>query len=280
LTSHTSERLVDLTIHSRALIRTMRLHVYLPPGYADTSMRYPVVYLLHPWGQDERYWTRFLRVHEAADHLVEAGALPPFIAAMPQGDKSFFINAEDPGGDFSPVVRLDPEHFAGALDGYGDYGDYVLEDLIPAVEREFRVIASRSARTIAGVSMGGTGAAVLAFQRPDLFGAVGIHSPALFTDEQLGPPWIFGLGDEAAFARRSPVHLARHLDPSSNLRIYLDCGQQDEFAAPALALHEALSARGVPHTYVSREGGHTGGHTGGYWRAHLARYLGFYTAGW
>lgn len=276
LTSHASDRLVDLTLHSRALIRTMRLHVYLPPGYGDTTMRCPVAYLLHPWGQDERYWTRFLRLHEAADHLIEAGALPPFVAAMPQGDKSFFINAADPGGDFSPVVRLDPDHFAGALDGYGDYGDYLLEDVIPTVEREFRVIASRAARTIAGVSMGGAGAAVLAFRHPDVFGAVAIHSPALFTAEQLGPPWIFGLGDEAAFAQRSPVHLAGRLDPASGLRIYLDCGQDDEFAAPSRALHKALAARGVAHTYVSREGGHTGG----FWRAHLARYLGFYTAGW
>jgi enterochelin esterase-like enzyme len=71
----------ELTLHSMALCKPMRLNVYLPPHYGDFSMQYPVVYLLHPWGADERYWTEDLRLHETADHLIHAGALPPFIAA-------------------------------------------------------------------------------------------------------------------------------------------------------------------------------------------------------
>ncbi len=268
--------LVDRTLHSRALCRLMRLHLYLPPGYDKRHGRYPVVYLLHPWGEDEHYWTAVLQLHKVADRLIVVGALPPFIAAMPQGDKSFFINAADPGGDFSMVQRLDPDFFAGAMEGYGDYGDYLLEDVIPYVERTFRVRCERSARVIAGISMGGTGAAVLAFTHPHLFGAVGIHSPALFSQRQLGPPWIFGLGDERAFAERDPVHLARRLDGRTSPRILLDCGQQDEFALSVEELRWTLIERDIPHTYLTG----IGGHSPDYWQAHLAEYLGFYAAGW
>ena len=269
-------RLIDETVRSRALYRPMRLHIYLPPGYDGSRGHYPAVYLLHPWGEDERYWTECLRLHEVANLLIEARALPPFIGVMPQGDKSFFVNAEDPGGDYSPVLRLDPGHFEGALNGYGDYGDYVLEDVIPFVERKLRVRAERAARVIAGLSMGAAGAAVLAFTYPTTFGAVGIHSPVLFGERRLGPPWIFGLGDPDAFARRDPTHLARTLDPRTCPSLYLDCGQQDEHAAATKALHETLSARGIRHVYASRPGRNDAV----YWQTHLAEYLGFYAAGW
>jgi enterochelin esterase-like enzyme len=268
----------DRDIYSRALCRSMRLHLYMPPGYDEFSMRYPVVYLLHPWGEDERYWTAVLRLHEVADRLINAGTVPPFLGVMPQGDKSFFVNAEDPGGDFGMIVELAPDFYEGALDGYGDYGDYVLGDVIPNVERLYRTRAGRAGRAIGGLGMGGSGAAVLAFTHPQVFGAVGIHGPMLFSEGQLGPPWIFGFGDADAFARRDPVHLAGWLKRGDGLRIYIDCGADGEGVSSALTadLHYALVGRDIPHTYLCRPGGHDAD----YWRANLAQYLGFYVAGW
>jgi enterochelin esterase-like enzyme len=269
-------RLADHTLDSEALGRPMRLRVYLPPYYGQFGMRYPVVYLLHQWGGDERYWTR-LGLHQVADKLINTGTLPPFIAVMPQGDKSFFINAEDPGGDFSPLLKSDPEFFEGALDGYGNYGDYMLDEVVPFVEEHFETRTDRNSRVIAGISMGGAGAAALVFTHPERFGAVGIHSPALFSEDgYLGPPWIFGFGDPEAFAARDPAHLARRLSSADSPRIMLDCGQQDEFAGRVGELHWALVEAGVAHTYISRPGGH--GRE--YWKAHLPQYLGFYAASW
>jgi enterochelin esterase-like enzyme len=269
-------RLEDHTIRSRALARPMRLHVYLPPRYGEFTMRYPVVYLLHPWGMDERYWTERLGLPKVADRLIHAGAVPPFIAVMPQGDKSFFVNAEDKGGDYSLIVRLDPEFFEGALEGYGDYGDYLLGDVIPFAERLYAARSDRAGRVIAGTSMGGAGGGVLAFTHPEVFGAVGIHSPTLFGAGRLGPPWIFGLGDEDAFARLDPIQLAGGLRPTDGLRIYLDCGQEDDLCGLVDDLHYALAGGGIEHVYYVRPGGHNGD----YWRAHLAEYIGFYAAGW
>jgi enterochelin esterase-like enzyme len=195
---------------------------------------------------------------------------------MPQGDKSFFVNAADPGGDFSMIVQFDPDTYRGALEGYGDYADYVIDDVIPYIEQRFAVRAERSARVIAGSAMGGAGAAALAFSYPNVFGAVGIHSPTLFSEERLGPPWIFGLGDAAAFALRDPQTLASSLRSDDGLRIYLDCGYDDERHVPTSNLHYALIEKNIPHTYLTR----SNIHDAHYWRTHLAEYLGFYAAGW
>lgn len=266
----------DLSLHSRALRRTMRVRLYLPPRYGDFKFSYPTVYLLHRWGADERFWTDCLRLHEVADYLIGNGMLPPFVAVMPQGDKSFFINAEDKGGDFSRITRIDPDYFAGALEGYGDYGDYLLEDVIPFIEGKFAVSPRRAFRSVGGISMGATGAGILAFSRPDLFCAVGMHSPLLFSEAAPGPPWIFGLGDPQALAPRNPIALAAHLAPAQAPRIYLDCGLDDERLALTADLHYELEAHGLRHTYLAQPGTYEDG----YWAEHLAEYLGFYTAEW
>lgn len=269
-------QLQDTTLYSRALCRWMRLHVYLPPGY-PSERRYPVVYLLHPWGADEHFWTAQLAFLQAADHLIAAGAISPFIAAMPQGDKSFFINAANPRGDFEMIVRLDPEHYQGALEGCGDYGDYLLDDVCEFVEQRYPVRAGRMERAIAGIGMGATGAAILAFTHPDYFCAVGIHSPVMFSDERPGPPWIFGFGDAAAFARRDPAQLAANLTPGDGLRVFLDCAAHEpEITDHAADLHYALEKKSLPHAYLITPGLNDAL----YWRGMLASYLGFYAAGW
>lgn len=273
--TRTDGKLREVTLSSHALCKQMRVHLYLPPMYGEFNMRYPVVYLLHPWGADERYWTDHLRLRETANHLINAQAIPPFIGVMPQGDKSFFVNAADPGGDFSMLLSFDPDHFAGALEGFGDYADYLLDDVIPFVERSFDARTDRAGRVVAGVGMGAFGAAALAFEHPGGFSAVGIHSPTLFTPERVGLPWIFGLGDEAAFARRDPSHLARSFTPDG-LRIYLDAGYDDDCFMDVANLHYTLIERDIPHTYATR----TGIQGEAYWRENLGEYLGFYAAGW
>ena len=273
---HTPGQVINRTLRSYELVREMRLCIYLPPLYGSFSMRYPVLYLLHPWGADECFWAEQLRIHEAADHLIHAGALPPFIAVMPQGDKSFFIDAAQPGGDFTPITRLDPTHFAGALEGCGDYGSFLLNDVIPFIEGEYTTRSNRGGRAIAGVEMGAAGAAVLAFSHPALFSTVGIHSPTLFSNEHLGPPWIFGLGDESSFAPRDPLHLARELNGHVKPRILVDSAQDDDSYLDTHTLHVALDVRKITHTYRT----HPGRSTPGHWREHLAEYLGFYAAGW
>jgi enterochelin esterase-like enzyme len=217
-----------------------------------------------------------LEAHLLADRLINTGTIPPFIAIMPQGDKSFFVDAARSEGDFSSIVRLDPEYYAGALEGSGRYGEHLLEDVIPFVDKTLRTLPDRASRAIGGLDMGATGAAVLAFSHASTFGAVGIHSPTLFDDWRAGPPWIFGLGDREADARLNPIALAGRLHPQSDLRVYLDCGLDDEMCDPVAKLHATLDESGVSHTFVSPPGDHSPA----YWAEHLAEYFGFYAGGW
>jgi len=262
---------------SAILGRAMRFQVYTPPGYEDSQAAYPVLYLLHRWGSDEREWTERLRVHEVADRLISRGDVPPFLIVMPQGHKSFFLNAAAPQGDYSAILESDPVFFKDALTGCGNYEDYLLEEVIPHVEATYRVLADREHRAIGGVSMGGHGALTLALRHPDLFSTVGAHSPALF-EESFYPPWLYG--DLAGFAERDPVHLASSRQWAAGrvplLRVYLDCGSEDVLLPRVEVLHRALLEHGLAHEYHL----YPGGHNSSYWRLHLEEYLRFYAAGW
>lgn len=138
--------------------------VYLPPSYAThPRRRYPVVYLLHGFGADDRAFIagayQNLDIRISMDSLVRAGLVREMIIVTPNArnrfDGSFYSN--------SPAT--------------GNWEDFVVSDLIPFIDSHFRTIARRGARGIAGHSMGGFGALLLAARHPELFSAVYALSP-------------------------------------------------------------------------------------------------------
>ena len=267
----------DVSIDSRAVNRRMSVRIITPPDY-ETSTLYPVLYFLHPWGLSPQYITDKLHIHQHAWAGAEGGLLPPMVIVLPTGYRSFYLNAADPPGhDWTPVVQGHEEFFRDALDQYGRYGDYLLDDVIPYVERHFSVRTDRAGRAIGGISMGGAAAAVHAFREPSRFCAVGIHSPALFSGPpgNGGPPWIFGL-DRASFAARNPADAARRLQPDTQPRIYLDTGSRDVMLDQVEALHHVLESHGISHDYAIR----SGGHDKTYWEPQMPDYLAFYARGW
>jgi len=143
-------RSVDFTLSSAALRRAMPYRVFLPASLRPGA-RYPVVYLLHGGGGGYRDWSN--------DSDVAQYAAQGLILVMPEGESSYFVNSATRPGD--------------------RYEDYIVQDLIPDVERHFPVRSTRSGRAIAGVSMGGYGAIRIAFDHPDLFAFVGTISAAL-----------------------------------------------------------------------------------------------------
>lgn len=268
----------ELLLDSRATGRRMMVRVITPAHDHKVGAPLPVLYFLHPWGLSPRYLLEKLRM---AEHLwwgIERGALPPFVIALPEGGKSFYVNALDPPGhDWSAVVRSQPSFFAHALEQYGRYGDYLWHEVFPAVENRFEVRSDRAGRAIGGISMGGAAAAYHAFRAPEAFSAVGIHSPAVFQGppEQGGPPWIFGLTRET-FAQYNPADLARSLRPEDQPRIWLDCGDQDDLLHNVEHLHRALAEQALAHDYSICPGGHSKA----YWEPRIPDYLEFYARGW
>lgn len=123
--------------------------VLLPPRYADTDKRYPVLYLLHGGGQDH---SAFM----ARSAFVRTSRRNEMIVVMPAADRSF----------------------GGGADAQARYETFLATELVPYVDAQYRTIASPEGRAIGGISQGGGFAASTALRYPEVYGAVGALSPA------------------------------------------------------------------------------------------------------
>jgi putative tributyrin esterase len=141
---------------SPAVGRTMKFDIVLPPDYRGSDDRYPVLYLLHGYMQNYTIWGRNLG---AAFYARNLGDL---IVVLPDGGNSWFVN------------------YAVSDDGQlNNWEDYLIADLIQYVDGNYRTVARREGRAIAGLSMGGYAAFTLALRHPDLFVSMGSTSGAL-----------------------------------------------------------------------------------------------------
>jgi enterochelin esterase-like enzyme len=221
----------------------LRYRVYIPPCYVEAERRYPYVILLHGLRENEVQWDE-LGVNEALDQGIRLGALPPMILVMP------YFGSIGTRNEFPP----DPS-----------YETVILDELTPAVERDFCTWEHRSARAIGGISRGGFWAYSIAMRHPDIFGAVGGHSATF--DETNAPP---------AF---NPLELALNTPflSEADLRMFIDNGASDPAGEELQLFSSRLSSRGIAHTYVIHP---VGGHDDEYWQAHLPEYLEFYGQEW
>jgi enterochelin esterase-like enzyme len=243
-------QLLDRTFVSAALGREMHYFVYLPAGYAESEKSYPVLYMLHGFGGSNTEWIAY-GLPETADHMMNAGEIPPMIIVLPQGDQAYWVNHADDGER---------------------WGDYTAQDVVQHIDATYRTIPDANHRAIGGLSMGAHGAMQLAMNYPGTFGVVGMHSPTLrdFADRL---PFF---GDEAFFDAHDPAHLVQaHPEQARELKIFLDVGEQDtDWHDKAAAFNDLLNQLGIPHEW------HTwpGVHDAVYWGGHTADYLRFYAA--
>ena len=123
--------------------------------------------MLHGRAGDKEEWLYYGLIDQA-DAAIKSGAIEPMLIVLPQGETSDWINHED--AEDSPR-----------------WGDYLAFDVVDHVDAHFRTIPTAHGRAIGGISIGAFGALVNAFEHPDRFGAVGVHSPSLYTDVSFGP---------------------------------------------------------------------------------------------
>jgi enterochelin esterase-like enzyme len=260
--------LEGLKLSSAILGRDVAYAVYLPPDYATSTRRYPVVFLLHGYTDNESGWIQFGEVNLAADRAIAEREIPPMIIVMPDGGVSWYIN------DLAGKVR---------------YEDMFVQELIPHIDAVYRTRADREFRGIAGLSMGGWGTLVHAFRHPELFAACAAFSAAVWPDEEIlgmkqdtwdkvvGPVLGVGLAGRdrltPGFRKVSPLDLARSLpeDSLKKVRYYIDCGDDDFLTKGNCALHLLLTDRKIPHEFRVRDGGHTWS----YWRTGIVDGLKF-----
>lgn len=230
-------RMIDVTFHSAALNRDMQYRVILPVNIA-ANQKLPVLYLLHGGGGGFHDWSNYSDVAGYAERGL--------ILVMPEGNSSYYTNSAD-----HPQDR---------------YEDYIVHDLIADVEQRFPAAVGREHRAIAGVSMGGFGAVVLALKHPDLFVFAGGLSSALdvpsrpFSIKRVGQyrqhSSIFGPWGSQSRRASDPFVLVRSADPAQTPYLFLTCGDQEGLLPTNRRLAAMLQARHFSYEFHTVTGGH------------------------
>ncbi len=222
------------TVHSTALGADRPLAIYLPPSYRlSPNLRYSVVYLLHGSPGGYRDWLN-LGIAGISDAGVASGSLAEAIIVMPDGNG-----------------RLNrPTQWADSGDG-AERMESSLVELVSQVDREYRTLADRRHRVVAGLSEGGFGAVNLASRHPDLFGAA-ISLSGYFKAEGV----VFG-GSQALMRANSPSSTVRERPAARGVRFLLVAGESDaHYLGSAEAFAAELDTLGVSHHLFRVAGGH------------------------
>ena len=219
---------VQSEVVSPDLPRSLPYRVYLPPCAAERRGSLPVVILLHGLARTDSQWDE-LEMDELAEEWITSARAKPFLIVM-------------------PWERLGL-----------DYEVAIAEHLIPHLEQTYGASPDRSLRAIGGISRGGGWALRIGLKHPELFGAIGLHSPAVLVSDLFDiPTWIESI---------PPVELPA---------IWIDMGERDTLRFALMDLTDLLDELGVPYTRQS----FPGEHTAAYWSAHLEDYLRWYLVSW
>jgi enterochelin esterase-like enzyme len=243
----TAGEIIDFTDAFSEIAReNLRYRVYVPPCYQSELRRLPVLLLFHGLSYREQQWEELGFIAEL-DRRIADGEAPPMLVVMPWM------------GQFGQLNTFAEDQV--------NYENVVLEELLPAIDRDFCTLTNRQFRAIGGISRGGFWAYSIAMRHPDLFARVGGHSAYFSADTISIPPAV------------NPLELARTLARGDlqSLSMFMDNGISDSAARSQQAMSTRLTARSIPHTYVVNP---VGEHDNTYWSAHISEYVDFYTAGW
>jgi len=175
-----------------------RVYIYTPPGYDNNSKKYPVLYLQHGMGENETGWGNQGHANLIMDNLIAEGKATPFIIVMENSavDLSGMPRRPRPGstpGQGAPGPSMNSFNFAGQFERI------LIDDLIPYVESNFRVIADQKHRGMAGLSMGGMQTRSIVKTNPDKFSYVGLFSSGTFSPTEIKDIEVFKKAGKLVF---------------------------------------------------------------------------------
>jgi len=237
--------------NSTTLNMNRRITVYTPPGYEESKQRYPVLYLLHGMGGDEEAWPSLGRVAQILDNLIAQGKARPMIVVMPNGHVS---NTGAPGESAKGQY---PIEFATSDVGTGKMEES-FKDVINFVEKSYRVKKEKSARAIAGLSMGGSHTLFISSYWPNTFDYIGLFSAAFRMSQYASSP-VFTNFEQ---------NLLKQRDQGYKL-YWIGMGKDDFLYKTGEEYRKKLDAINMKYTYRESEGGHTWAN----WRLYLTEFL-------
>jgi len=218
-------KLDSIQYKSETVGTTRKALVYTPPGF-DKKKKYPVLYLLHGIGGDEKEWLRGGNPPLILDNLHADGKIEPMIVVMPNGRA---MKDDRAGGNIFDREKVE---------AFATFEKDLLNDLIPFIEKKYPVLAGREHRAIAGLSMGGGQSLNFGLGNLDKFAWVGGFSSAPNTK----PPEELLPDPEAA---KEKLKL-----------LWISCGDSDGLIAFSKRTHDYLYQHDVPHVYYIEPGAH------------------------
>jgi enterochelin esterase family protein len=263
-----------LSYRSKSLDREREAVVYLPPGYEQGSASYPVLYLLHGAGGNQRTWIDDGQANVILDNLIADQRVDPFIVVMPYGYSRPRESLGNRGAGAGQAANRGAGAGQGAnrgaapVDGRGagrggrgrggfSPADYktdmeefavdFIQDLIPLVESRYRVVADPDHRAVAGLSMGGGQAFAIGLTHPEMFSGIAGFSSAMQIAND--PAWG-GVDMQAMLANADAINEQIDL-------LWVGCGTEDTLFSANRAFSEQLTSFAVEHTFRVTLGGHT-----------------------
>jgi len=264
--SQTGKVFDNLSMPSKILKMERKYAVYLPPDYESSERNYPVLYLLHGGGDDQTGWIQFGEVLQIADKAIREDKATPMVIIMPDantGTRGFSNNAT----------------------GTWRYEDFFFEELMPFVEKKYRIKTEKRYRAISGLSMGGDGTFTYALHHPELFSSACPLSagtgPLTLADASIRLKRDNAMITDSLiekFYKRQSVLVLIDVMPDSvkkSVRWYIDCGDDDFLYEGNSLAHIAMRKKEIPHEFRTRDGGHNWT----YWRTALPEVLQFISQG-
>jgi enterochelin esterase-like enzyme len=246
---HGEVRIVPYVSKSLGVSRTV--WVYTPPAY-EQGKGFPVLYLLHGAGDIESGWTMIGRANNILDNAIAEKKARPMVVVMPLGHtiQSFWTGPAKSVAD--PVIalmgRASLDDIIASMmsgDGKGGLSPFardLVEDVMPMIERTYKVSRRADDRAIAGLSMGGGQSVNLAFAKPELFRYLVLMSPAASGRVDQFYPDVM----------KNPASLNKQLK-----LFWIGVGKDDTLTGPGdRDFVQTLQKYGVTHTFVETEGRH------------------------
>ena len=230
---------------SKAMGVNRYLWIYTPPNYDTSRDRYPVYYLLHGNGETQSGWVANGRANIILDNLIAEGKAPPMIVVMPHGHP---IQSASVG----PPVVVPPYGGDPGMLNFTLFTRDLLDQIIPLVDRRYRVYTDPAHRAIGGLSMGGFQSLEIGLAHPELFGYVLAYSGGFGS---LGPqPPAAPIETQAPWAQL----LANASGTTKRLQmLFLGCGQQETgMLAPGQRIVRLLQERGINARWSDYPGRH------------------------
>ena len=224
-----------IQVFSASMNKNIKTCVIVPDNYKKSKKKFPVVYLLHGYSGNYATWVKsFQEVSQQVDRY-------GFIAIGVDGNYSSW-------------------YFNSPIDPTFKYETYIIDELVPFIDKKYKTIASREGRAISGLSMGGHGALYLSLKHQDVFGAAGSMSGGVdirpFSEKWDIKNRLGAITDFPENWEKNTVVNLIELNQNNNLKLIIDCGVDDFFIDVNRELHQKMLALKIDHDYIERPGKH------------------------